>query len=111
MDSVVNVFALLIVFVFDPLAVALIVGYNRLALMKKVVKDENKKYEIYKEVEENKSPREGGEESDELVVNVTAETDPLDKEGAEMLDLESKQELDFQPPVKTPNNWGLGRNP
>ena len=138
MDSVVNVFALLIVFVFDPLAVALVVGYNRLALMKKVVKDENKKYEIYKEVEENKSPREEREgstkeETIEILVDeisshnlvdeteqsvskypdktVTEEEEALDKMGDDVLSLESKQELDFQPPVKTRNNWGLGRNP
>ena len=40
MDSVVNAFALLIVFVFDPLAVSLVVAYNRLHLLNIKPKDE-----------------------------------------------------------------------
>jgi len=149
MDKVVNIFALLIVFVFDPLAVSLVIGYNRLAMLPKVVKDE-KKYEIYKEVEEKEPVRVGWEEAaekhskeetieilvddadeyinlndwiqndetndtenvteeEELTVNVTIPTDDLDKEGAEVLDLESKPEVDFQPPVK--NRWGMSRQP
>ena len=125
MDKVVNIFALLIVFVFDPLAVSLVIGYNRLAMLPKVVKDE-KKYEIYKEVEEKEPtkeetieilvddaedyiPEETVTEEEELTVNVTIPTDDLDKEGAEVLDLESKPEVDFQPPVK--NRWGMSRQP
>lgn len=125
MDKVVNIFALLIVFVFDPLAVSLVIGYNRLAMLPKVVKDE-KKYEIYKEVEEKEPtkeetieilvddaedyiPEETVTEEEELTINVTIPTDDLDKEGAEVLDLESKPEVDFQPPVK--NRWGMSRQP
>ena len=40
MDRVVNAFALLIVFVFDPLAVSLVVAYNRLHLLNIKPKDE-----------------------------------------------------------------------
>ena len=97
MDKVVNIFALLIVFVFDPLAVSLVVGYNRLAMLPKMVKDE-KKYEIYKEVEENKPVRE--ELSTEIV---TKEEEPLDNIVEEVLDLDV---------TKTKKrNWGLGRQP
>ncbi len=160
MDKVVNIFALLIVFVFDPLAVSLIVGYNRLAMLPKVVKDE-KKYEIYKEVEENEPTKEetiemlvddaedwvqsnatndnkikistetepvrvGWEEAaaeaserykntfaelakHDINETVTEEEEPLDKEGDTLLSLESKAEVDFQPPKR--DHWGLGRQP
>lgn len=89
MDRVVNLFALLIVFVFDPLAVALIVGYNRLALKHTIVKDE-KKYEIYKEVEE-------------VTVN---ETQDLDNDDEDVLYLEDDVEEE-----QGKNRWGLGRQP
>ena len=115
MDKVVNIFALLIVFVFDPLAVSLVVGYNRLSMLPKMVKDE-KKYEIYKEVEEKEPTK---EETIEILVDdaedyvtekiVTEDVEHLDKEGAEVLDLESKPKVDFQPPVK--NRWGMRRQP
>lgn len=102
MDKVVNIFALLIVFVFDPLAVSLVIGYNRLSLMKTTVKDE-KKYEIYKDVEENYTK--------EQVTNqiVTEESEPLDNTEEDVLYLESKPEVDFKPPVR--NNWGISRQP
>lgn len=44
MDEIVNIFALLIVFVFDPLAVTLVVAYNKI-----VVKTKKKETEISKE--------------------------------------------------------------
>ncbi len=38
------------------------------------------------------------------------EKEPLDKEGDDVLSLESETKVDFQPP-KRHDNWGLGRQP
>ena len=59
-DQVVNVFALLLIFVFDPLAVCLVVAYNRLHLLEAPSKDEKKSSE------------------------------PLDKPGQDVLDLDEE---------------------
>ena len=66
MDQVVNAFALLIVFVFDPLAVSLVVAYNRLHL---------REYELWTIYEDKKKVNE-----------------PLDKQGEEVLDLNEEIE-------------------
>ncbi len=66
MDRVVNAFALLIVFVFDPLAVSLVVAYNRLHL---------REYELWTIYEDKKKINE-----------------PLDKQGEEVLDLDEEIE-------------------
>ncbi len=66
MDRVVNAFALLIVFVFDPLAVSLVVAYNRLHL---------REYELWTIYEDKKKINE-----------------PLDKRGEEVLDLDEEIE-------------------
>jgi len=42
MDRVVNIIALLIILVFDPLAIALLIGINQLTMLKKEEKDEVK---------------------------------------------------------------------
>ena len=64
MDQVVNIYALLLIFVFDPLAVSLVVAYNRLHLLEA----SSKKVKI-KEKDEKKS------------------NEPLDKPGQDVLDL------------------------
>ena len=64
MDQVVNIYALLLIFVFDPLSVSLVVAYNRLHLLEV----SSKKVKI-KEENEKKS------------------NEPLDKPGQDVLDL------------------------
>jgi hypothetical protein len=75
MDSVVNIYALLLIFVFDPLAVSLIVAYNRLHLLEAP----SKKVKI--------------KEKDEKKFN-----EPLDKPGQDVLDLDEEiKEVDDLP--------------
>ena len=84
MDRVVNAFALLLIFVFDPLAVSLVVAYNRLHLL-----NVSTKVVTLKEENEKKS------------------NEPLDKQGADVLDyIENIDE------VKKPSTFptGLGRD-
>jgi hypothetical protein len=113
MDKVVNIFALLIVFVFDPLAVSLVVGYNRLAMLGRVVKDE-KKYKIYNEVEESEPTTEETieilvDDAEEWIENVTAGDETLDRGAGDVLHLDGKSNTDVHPPTRS--RWGLGRNP
>ena len=87
MDRVVNAFALLLIFVFDPLAVSLVVAYNRLHLLeapsKKVkIKEENEK------------------KSDE----------PLDKQGEDVLDLDEEIEETDDTPEHLKGFTGLVRD-
>jgi hypothetical protein len=84
MDQVVNAFALLIVFVFDPLAVSLVVAYNRLHLQNVPTK-----MITLKEENEKKS------------------NEPLDKQGEDVLDLNEEIE-EVQEPSAFPT--GLGRD-
>mgnify|MGYP003148695384 CR=1 FL=1 len=84
MDQVVNAFALLIVFVFDPLAVSLVVAYNRLHLQNVPTK-----MVTLKEENEKKS------------------NEPLDKQGEDVLDLNEEIE-EVQEPSAFPT--GLGRD-
>ena len=80
MDSVVNAFALLLIFVFDPLAVSLVVAYNRLHLLEAPSKDEKKS------------------------------TEPLDKPGQEVLDLDEEIEEEDDTPEHIKNHVGLARD-
>ena len=84
MDNVVNAFALLLIFVFDPLAVSLVVAYNRLHLL-----NVSTKVVTLKEENEKKS------------------NEPLDKQGEEVLDLDEEIE-EVQEPSAFPT--GLGRD-
>ena len=84
MDQVVNAFVLLIVFVFDPLAVSLVVAYNRLHLQNVPTK-----MVTLKEENEKKS------------------NEPLDKQGEDVLDLNEEIE-EVQEPSAFPT--GLGRD-
>ena len=84
MDSVVNAFALLIVFVFDPLAVSLVVAYNRLHL---------REYEQWTIYEDKKKINE-----------------PLDKQGEEVLDLDEEIEEVQEVQESTAFPTGLGRD-
>ncbi|MEK9767327.1 MAG: hypothetical protein VW683_00285 [Betaproteobacteria bacterium] len=52
MDKVVNIFALLIVFVFDPLAVALVIGFNHISVKDSLGKRRSEKYKIYNDKKE-----------------------------------------------------------
>ena len=84
MDRVVNAFALLIVFVFDPLAVSLVVAYNRLHL---------REYELWTIYEDKKKINE-----------------PLDKQGEEVLDLDEEIEEVQEVQESTAFPTGLGRD-
>ena len=84
MDQVVNAFALLIVFVFDPLAVSLVVAYNRLHL---------REYEQWTIYEDKKKINE-----------------PLDKQGEEVLDLDEEIEEEDDTPEHIKNHVGLARD-
>ena len=84
MDLVVNAFALLIVFVFDPLAVSLVVAYNRLHL---------REYEQWTIYEDKKKINE-----------------PLDKQGEEVLDLDEEIEEVQEVQESTAFPTGLGRD-
>lgn len=61
MASIVNIFALLIVFVFDPLAVTLVIAFNTALKLEKEDKLKEKvesgKYEIYQDEEPIKTPQ------------------------------------------------------
>lgn len=74
MDKVVNIFALLIVFVFDPLAVTLIVAYNKMSMEHKktatVVNKEDIQDQIFRYPDFQKIFKYGGE---------TSEPDPEDE--------------------------------
>ena len=75
MDQVVNAFALLIIFVFDPLAVSLVVAYNRLHLLE----TSSKTVKIKEKDEKNSN-------------------EPLDNAGQDVLDLKEEiKEVDDSP--------------
>lgn len=125
MDKVVNVFALMIIFVFDPLAVSLVVGYNRLVLMGKTIYDSKKQYEIYKEVEESKAMAvyERGAEKYKNAMATLAEKEHseeeivendnmgVDKPEDDVLYLGEEKKPEIDPAERSPNHWGLGRSP
>ena len=87
MDQVVNAFALLLIFVFDPLAVSLVVAYNRLHLLEAP----SKKVKI-KEKDEKKS------------------NEPLDKPGQDVLDLDEEIEETDDTPEHLKGFSGLVRD-
>jgi hypothetical protein len=98
MDNIVNVIALLIVFVFDPLAVSLVVGYN---YIKTREENEDELSKIHEEIEEI-SPIQEPVKNVEIEVEVESEletnvTEPLDKHPQEVLYLEEDKETD--PPL------------
>ena len=87
MDQVVNIYALLLIFVFDPLAVSLVVAYNRLHLLEV----SSKKVKI-KEKDEKKS------------------NEPLDKPGQDVLDLDEEIEETDDTPEHLKGFVGLVRD-
>ena len=87
MDQVVNIYALLLIFVFDPLAVSLVVAYNRLHLLEV----SSKKVKI-KEKDEKKS------------------NEPLDKPGQDVLDLDEEIEETDDTPEHLKGFMGLVRD-
>ena len=87
MDQVVNIYALLLIFVFDPLAVSLVVAYNRLHLLEA----SSKKVKI-KEKDEKKS------------------NEPLDKPGQDVLDLDEEIEETDDTPEHLKGFVGLVRD-
>ena len=66
MNSVVNIVALLIVLVFDPLAIALLIGVNQLTMIEYV--EEKKKYKLLTE--------EDDDENDEVLPSTKPEVQP-----------------------------------
>lgn len=95
MDSIVNIFALMIIFVFDPLAISLVIGYNYLSVKESI--DKTKLYQIYdepKKTEEDDQQITTDESEKELPEQVvqenieTFEDETLDKPTPEPLSLE-----------------------
>jgi len=85
MDQIINWFILIIIFVFDPLAVALVVAFNNALLIDKgIVKKEKviRKRELYDEIPDEETPIEDIEvESEEVKVDNEFSEMDLNKDG------------------------------
>ena len=92
MDQVVNVFALLIVFVFDPLAISLVIGYNYIHVREEELVDKKKLYKIYNDPD---NPKDEILPDDEVEIKVEEELietseATIDTEGVDVLSLREK---------------------
>lgn len=108
MASIVNIFALLIVFVFDPLAVTLVIAFNTALKLEKEDKLKKKiesgKYEIYQDEEPIKTPQPIEELWDRAKEDGVYDAEPVKDEPKEALEnlVEQSQEMGLYDVVKEP---------
>ena len=102
MDVIINWFILIIIFVFDPLAVALVIAFNNAVLVDRGIVDKKnviRKRELYDEEPEDEVDEDEDIDIDVEVAEVEVEEDEEDEEDddsdTDIQDFEKTDELDL----------------